>query len=225
MSPRLGLALEHLVLTEEDAPARRDAAVAPLVARAQAGDREAFGALVARFQDKVLATAWRLLRHREDALDAAQEAFLRAHKYLGGFDPRAADFGAWLHRIVVNVSRDVGARRGREAAVPFDDGRAAPPEGPDERGDPEARAGARDAGRLLARAMATLTERERAAFVMRDLEGISTEEVARALGSTATTVRVHLCMARKKLRRAIEEDVAPGEPRAAEGVKPGGDGR
>src|SRR6266545_3278314 len=75
---------------------------APAVERAKAGDPAAFEELIDCYQRKVLSTAWRMLGNREDAHDAAQEVFLRVHKYLSGFRSDQ-DFAAWLYRIIVNV--------------------------------------------------------------------------------------------------------------------------
>jgi RNA polymerase sigma-70 factor, ECF subfamily len=166
-----------------------DAAVLALVVRAQGGDQKAFGDLVSRFQSKVLTTAWRLLRDREDALDAAQETFVRLFKYIDTYD-RSRDFGAWIYRITVNVSHGLAKRRGR-SFEPVSEVIAPSTSTP---------ADSRD----LQRAMETLTEKERTALVLRDLEGLPTEEVARILGSSPTTVRVHICAARKKIRRYLE---------------------
>lgn len=182
------VALEHLVLTDSTDD-QRLAVVEALVTRAQAGDVKAFAALVSRFEQKVLTTAWRFLRDRDDAMDAAQETFLRAHKYLGSYDGR--DFGAWLYRITVNAARDVGRRRGPQPVAA-------------EAESQETLSATGTAHRALADALNSLTEKERTAFVMRDLDGLSTEEVARILGVSAVTVRVHICMARKKIRSFVE---------------------
>jgi RNA polymerase sigma-70 factor, ECF subfamily len=189
------VALEHLVLTEPT-DERRPGAVEALVVRAQQGDVQAFGTLVFQFEEKVLTTAWRFLRDRDDAMDAAQEAFLRARKYLGSY--RGPDFGAWLYRITVNVTREMAKRRAPPPAAP-----AAQDEQDEQEGSFPPTGSAR---RFLEQALQTLTEKERTAFVMRDLDGRSTSEVARVLGMSATTVRVHICMARKKIRRFLGEE-------------------
>ena len=83
----------------------------PVIARAKAGDVAAFEQIIEFHQRKVLATAWRMLGHQEDARDAAQEVFLRVYKYLGGFRVDQ-DFAAWLYRIIINVCRDQMRKRG-----------------------------------------------------------------------------------------------------------------
>jgi RNA polymerase sigma-70 factor (ECF subfamily) len=168
------------------------------VVRAQAGDAAAFAALVAAYQRRVIATAWRILGDESEALDAAQDVFLRLHRYLRSFDADQ-DFGAWLYRMVVNACHD--ARRRRPRHLSLDDERArGTVEDLRSNDDVEASAGAMEDERVLTAALATLSEKERAALVLRDLEGLSTQEVADILGSSPTTVRSQICIARSKLR-------------------------
>jgi RNA polymerase sigma-70 factor (ECF subfamily) len=176
---------------------------AALVERARAGDAAAFEQIIVRSQRRVFSTAWRLLGTKEDAQDAAQEVFLRAYRYLGGFDTRQ-DLAAWLHQITVNVCRDIARKRGPGSAV------HASLETERELGTIEALASGADAEAdairaqeraMVTRAIADLPEKERAAIVLRDIEGLTTEEVARALGSRPATVRSQLCSARAKIKR------------------------
>jgi RNA polymerase sigma-70 factor (ECF subfamily) len=168
------------------------------VERAQAGDAAAFSELVATYQRRVISTAWRILGEESEALDAAQDVFLRLHRYLRSFDADQ-DFGAWLYRMVVNACHD--ARRRRPRHLSLDDERArGTVEDLRSNDDVEASAGAMEDERILTAALATLSEKERAALVLRDLEGLSTQEVADVLGSSPTTVRSQISIARSKLR-------------------------
>src|SRR5687767_8788828 len=168
------------------------------VERAQAGDTAAFSTLVATYQRRVISTAWRILGEESEALDVAQDVFLRLHRYLRSFDPDQ-DFGAWLYRMVVNACHD--ARRRRPRHLSLDDERArGTVEDLRSNDDVEASAGALEDERVLSAALATLSEKERAALVLRDLEGLSTQEVADVLGSSPTTVRSQICLGRAKLR-------------------------
>jgi RNA polymerase sigma-70 factor (ECF subfamily) len=172
------------------------------VRRARAGDPQAFAVLVERHERMVLRTALRLLGHLDLAQDAAQDAFLRLHRHIGRFD-ESRELGPWLYRIVVNVCRDV-ARRGRGARlVALEDAAAlaSPNEGAREREDAIARDEQR---RLIQAALLTLPTREREAIVLRDIEGLSTDEVARVLGSSAGTVRSQVSTARVKIKRYVE---------------------
>ena len=206
--------IAHTFLTSAEEHARTQRAgeaadpLAPLVARTRAGDAAAFDELMRATERKVVATAWRMLGDREDARDAAQEVYLRAFKYLARFR-EGEDFQAWLYRITVNVCRDAAARRrrgagGREASGKEIERAAAELEnlagGPDAERD-ALRAQQRE---LLRRAIDALPERERAALVLRDLEGLSTEEVARILNTRPVTVRSQVSSARAKLKTYCE---------------------
>ncbi len=178
------------------------AAAAPhvrLIARARAGDRLAFDQLMMQHERRVVALAWRLLGSPEDARDAAQEAFLRVYKHLHRYDP-AQDFNGWLYRIVVNVCRDLQRKRGRQGLsyeAEFEAGNVREPVSCD---DAEAAALLTQERALIQRALACLSEQERRALVLRDLEELPTAEVARILGSSPTTVRSQISMARAKIR-------------------------
>jgi RNA polymerase sigma-70 factor (ECF subfamily) len=151
------------------------------IAAARAGDLAAFDLLMRQYQRLVLATALRMLGSLEDAQDASQEVFLKLFRNLGKLE-RADNIPAWLYRVTVNVCHDVGRKR-RPTADPPDAG---------------------DRRRALMLSLRRLSERERAAVVLRDLEGLSTGEVARALGSSEATVRSQISQARVKMREFLE---------------------
>ncbi|HXU39790.1 MAG TPA: RNA polymerase sigma factor [Blastocatellia bacterium] len=186
-----------------DSSARTAASsVASMIERAKAGDPAAFEEMIDCYQRKVISTAWKMMGNREDARDAAQEVFLRVYKYLGGF--RAdQDFAAWLYRIIINVCRDHMRKRGRpDQFTSF--------EAEHELGNLDAHASNDDVEgaairaqqhAMIIRALDTLSKKERAALVLRDMEGLTTEEVARVLGSTQTTVRSHISSARAKIKK------------------------
>jgi RNA polymerase sigma-70 factor (ECF subfamily) len=170
-----------------------------LVRSARAGDGDAFARLVQRHERMVLRTALRLLGRLDLAQDAAQEAFVRLFKYLGRFDD-SRELGPWLHRITVNACHDLSRKRARLVAldeVTLDQARVGPEQV--EEGAERARE-----IRLVEAALMTLGEKERAAVVLRDIEGRSTPEVARILGSSESTVRSQLSRARVKIKRHIE---------------------
>ena len=172
-----------------------------VVRRARAGDEAAFGRLVAEHEAFVLRTAWRLVRNVEDARDIAQEAFLRLHRHLHGISPDR-DLAPWLYRVTVNLGLTALRRRKRKPETPLQaDGRAL--ELSAGRPEQESRSDAADARRLLASILDQLSEKERTAIVLRDLEGLEIAEVAKALGCRRGTVRAHLSRGRLKLRQAI----------------------
>lgn len=200
--------------THADAPSEADNLrehFALLVARARAGDATAFERIMLDTERKVVATAWRMLGNREDARDAAQEVYLRVYKYLDRFKPEQ-DFNGWLYRITINVCRDaVRKKQGRGATsggsssggeffvARIDDERAALESvSPD--ADAEENAIRAQQRSMLMSALETLPEKERAALVLRDLEGLTTEEVARVLRSRPVTVRSQISSARTKLK-------------------------
>ena len=181
-----------------------------LIDRARAGDRAAFDKIVAEYQRRIVSTAWRMLGDREDARDAAQETFLKVFKYIASFK-RGEDFGAWIYRIAINVCRDAIKTRGRGwLTMSLDNtverARFESLAGPH---DIEADAIASQQRKLVAMALDTLTRKEREALVLRDLEGLSTEEVAQILGSSQGTVRSHICSARAKIKQYYDRTLKP----------------
>ncbi len=206
------LMADKIGLTRE--PDENITPMALLISRAQSGDLTAFDEIIISHQRKVITLAWRLLGNQDDARDAAQETFLRVYRHLNRFDP-TKDFSGWLYRIAVNVCRDLARKRSRrkhtslEAEV--ESGNL--PE-PASRDNTEAAAIHAQEKAILARALATLTVKERAAIVLRDLEGLPTEEVARILGSRPVTVRSQICSARKKVKafreRRLKREIKRG---------------
>jgi RNA polymerase sigma-70 factor (ECF subfamily) len=182
-----------------DAAGQTDASLQLLIERAVAGDPAAFESIMNRYQQKVVSTAWRMLGNREDARDATQEAFLRAYKYLGSFKPDH-DFSGWLYRIVINVCRDLARKRGHLFTSLESERELGTVENLRSPEDVEAAAIQSQQQALIARALDTLSKKERAAIVLRDLEGLETEEVARILGSSQATVRAQISSARAKIK-------------------------
>jgi len=148
-----------------------------------------FERIMAEAERRVLRIALRLLNNPHDAQDAAQEVFLRLYKQLGRLD-EARGYDAWLYRVTVNVCRDIA--RKRPQAVALEDA----PEPREHQPDLEFA----ERREIMQRALGRLGEKERAAVVLRDVEGLSTREVAQILGSTETTVRSQISTARLKLR-------------------------
>jgi RNA polymerase sigma-70 factor (ECF subfamily) len=196
-----------------------------LVERARAGESAAFEQLMVCTQHKVAATAWRLLGDREDTRDATQEVFLRAYKYLKSYRPDQ-DFHGWLYRITVNVCRDMlrRTRRGAEQQqqsqhAAFTHADAAQDSATLDTfasdSDTEEAAALSQKRAIVRRALATLPEKERTAIVLRDLEGRSTEEVARLMNSRPGTVRSQVSTARSKIKiyceRFLSDRRRPGE--------------
>jgi RNA polymerase sigma-70 factor (ECF subfamily) len=165
---------------------------------ARAGDDAAFDEIMILTERRVAQIAWRILGDTEEVKDAIQETFLRVFRHLGRYDEKQ-DFFAWLSRIAVNASLDLHRRRKRRRWFE-----------PLEQDAPSKATAADDELvhrsdlTLLRKAIDMLAPRERAAILLRDVEGLPTDEVAAALGNTVATVRVQLSRARVKLRKFVE---------------------
>lgn len=173
-----------------------------LILRARAGEEAAFGELIALHERAVLRTAWRLVGNVEDARDIAQEAFLRLHRHLRRIEADR-DLAPWLYRVTVNLGLSALRRRKRKPETSLETGLG---NGGELTSRPEQirRSDAADARRLLVSVLDQLSAKERAAIVLRDLEGLDIREVARVLRCRRGTVRTHLSRGRLKLRTAIE---------------------
>ena len=185
--------------TDERGPADPNSLL--LIRRAASGDRAAFEAIIRVHERRVLMTALRLLGNLDDAQDAAQDVFIRMHRYLPRFDS-AKSLSPWVYRITVNVCRDHWQRSNRnrtENLVNFEVPSDATPHN-----DPHRSLRAREDRTILYRALDTLPPKERAAIVLRDIEGLSTAEVADVLESSPVTVRSQISAARLKIKKAIE---------------------
>ena len=199
--------MAHIFLTDAQEmlpPASVESAdyFAALVARARAGDETAFERIMLATEQRVVSIAWRMLGNRDDARDAAQDVYLRVFKYLARF--RAGeDFRGWLYRITINVCHDFARKKGATGfqfdQIDFVQESAALEIG--RRGtDPESLALQEQQLALIRSALQSLPPKERAALVLRDLEGFSTKEVAQALGSRPVTVRSQVSSARAKIK-------------------------
>ena len=176
--------------------------LARLIERAAAGDIVAFEEIMKHSEQRVMRMTWRMLGNEADARDAAQEVFLRMYKYLGRFKHDQPLF-AWVYQITLNVCRDIGKKR-RQYNTQFTSLENGSNEAAfvvaDDHADAEQTLIRAQARELIMRAIATLPERERAAILLRDLEGLSTDEVAHIMKSSATTVRSQISSARQKIK-------------------------
>ncbi|HWP52809.1 MAG TPA: sigma-70 family RNA polymerase sigma factor [Pyrinomonadaceae bacterium] len=192
---------------------RNQTALALLVERATAGDAAAFEQIMIHSQQRVMAMSWRILGNEADARDASQEVFLRVYKYLGSFK-QDQDFFAWVYRITVNVCRDMLKKRQHESdrfGSFAADSSEEVLEIPFEQVDAEQTLIQAQRRELISRAIATLPFKERASIVLRDVEGLSTDEVARVLKSSSTTVRSQISSARRKIRDYCRRYMRVGE--------------
>ncbi len=168
--------------------------------RAATGDVSAFGQVMLKTERSVMMTARRMLGNVQDAEEATQEVFLRVYKYLHRFD-RTKAFEPWLYRLTVNVCNDIAARRPRAGEMVSHENH----EPVSTSADPQAALDVDEQRRLIQTALSDLPERQRAAVVLRDLQGLSTSEVADTLKVSEATVRSHLSAARLRMKRFIEK--------------------
>jgi len=161
--------------------------------RESTGDLAAFERIMSQCERRVLRVALRLLNNQQDAQDAAQEVFLRLYRHFGDLD-ETRGYEPWLYRVTVNVCRDMA--RGRRRSI----GLADVPDLVSPQADAYHDAERAQQREIVRRGLSRLGEKERAALVLRDVEGLSTREVAGILGSSENTVRSQICSARLKLR-------------------------
>ena len=178
---------------------RNQTSLALLIERAAAGDTGAFEQIMIHSQQRVMAMTLRMLGNEADARDASQEVFLRVYKYLGRFK-HDQDFFAWLYRITVNVCRDMLKKRRHQSTLFTTDQSEEAQEVSMEQHDAEQNLIQTQRRELIIKALSALPYKERASIVLRDMEGLSTDEVARILKSSPTTVRSQISSARKKMR-------------------------
>jgi RNA polymerase sigma-70 factor, ECF subfamily len=170
------------------------------VAAAQRGDAAAFEWLVRRHQQRALAVAIGVLRSKEDARDACQEAFFRAYRGLAGFD-KQAQFSTWLHRIVVNVCID-RLRHRAPNLVALDDVEGVLA-GDD---DPTRAVEGGELGGRIGAALGQLSAKHRTVLVLRELEGLSYLEIAEAMSCSVGTIMSRLFHARRRMQELLRDE-------------------
>lgn len=194
-----------------------------LVRRAQGGDDRAFRELVVRYQRKVFAVAFGMVKDREEAMDISQDAFVRVHQRLADFKGDSS-FYTWLYRITRNLAIDRLRARKTEARA-FDEGVALE----EDRSDPgflsrrlgtnpQRSALRKELASEIARALGGLPEKHREILVLREVEGMSYEELAEILEIPKGTVMSRLFHARSKMQALLRDylgeeplDLAVGE--------------
>ncbi|HEX8653013.1 MAG TPA: sigma-70 family RNA polymerase sigma factor [Pyrinomonadaceae bacterium] len=208
----------HAELEQVASAASGDARIdgeAQFIERLRAGEAVAFDRLVRERSNEVYALLYRLTDDAEEARDLTQETFLRAFQHIDRFRGEA-DLKTWIYRIAINQARNRWRwwrRRRRERHVSLD-----APEGQQEQSlgarlrsttsaDPEQETLARERERALHAALGTLGRPYREAVILRDVEGLSYEEVAAALEISVGTVKSRLSRGRMELRRKMESSL------------------
>ena len=205
-----------------------------LIARAQKGDRAAFRSLVERHQRRAFAIALALVRDENDARELVQDAFLRVYKGLENFQG-GSSFFTWLYRIITNLSIDLIRKPGRQL-VDIDESRFESDESTEaefpllsrvDGSDPADVVRRREIAARLQVALDALPPYHRGVIVMREIEGLSYEEMAEAMDVSKGTIMSRLFHARQKLQKALadcyQEQIGP-VPDSGAAAKPSDDG-
>jgi len=181
---------------------------ADLIARAVAGDGDAFAELAEPYEQKVYNLAYRMSRDREDAFDLAQEVFLKVYRALPRFRGNSS-FSTWLYRITSNTCLDLARKHKRVPnTISLDD----PVETTtgelrrqvaDSSSEPERTAVRAEAASEIMTAISALPAEQRLSIVYRELEGLSYEEIAEALGCSLGTVKSRISRARAALKERL----------------------
>jgi RNA polymerase sigma-70 factor (ECF subfamily) len=182
---------------------------AELVERLKRGEIEAFGTLLARYQGKVYRLAMNMTRNAQDAEEVTQDVFLTVSRKLGAFDGRAA-FSTWLYRVATNAAlMKLRGRRSEPHLSLEEEGGLFTPDGhfarpvADWSELPEDRLLAAESRRVLEQAIVALPPDYKAVVVLRDIEGLSNQEVAETVGTTVLAVKSRLHRARLALRERL----------------------
>jgi RNA polymerase sigma-70 factor, ECF subfamily len=209
------------------APSPPDAEV---IERAKRGDHEAFRVLVERYQGRAYGLALRVLRDEEQARDAVQDAFIKVYGSLRKFEGRSG-FYTWLYRLVMNVCLDMKRRDRSGRHVEWEEERAveiaqgaeaiAPGSANPGRGAPETELERAELREVMGRAIQALPDSARRTLELREIDGLSYAEIAKALGVPKGTVMSRLYYARRRVQAAlVEAGVASATPGADSGEDP-----
>lgn len=179
-----------------------------LVRRVKARDSAAFDELVRRHQDRIMNAVCRMVGDYEDARDICQEAFVKAYRAIGDFEERSA-FGTWLYRIAINLclSHHRSGKRSHEKPMgkKRDDETGPDHDFPDLSMEPTGAVLGREAQEVVQRAIRALEDEYRSVIVLREIEGLSYEDVAEVLSVPIGTVRSRLHRAREALKEILQK--------------------
>ena len=173
--------------------------------RAARGDEAAFEALISPYLDTTYRLCLRMMGNEQDAADMAQEALVRAWRSISTYKAQSR-FSTWLYRITQNVCLDELRKRKNRQAESLQELHEAGFDPPDNAATPETAAEIQDTRTQLAHAIGKLNDEHRAAILLRDVHGLSYEEIASVLDVNLNTVKSRISRARANLRSILEKD-------------------
>jgi RNA polymerase sigma-70 factor, ECF subfamily len=185
-------------------PSRHDGDEAELIERATKGDSQAFAVLVERYQRRVVGVALAVVHNQDDALELAQETFVRAYQNLAKFESRSS-FSTWLYRIAANLAIDFWRREGRHVVLQGEDAENEMRRIPSEIGDSFKTTTRSELSARLSKALEELTPEHRAVILLREVEGLSYDEISEVLQCPRGTVMSRLHYARNRLRGLLKD--------------------
>ena len=185
-------------------PNRQDGDEAELIERAKKGDTRAFGILVERYQRRVVGVAMAVVHDQEDALELAQETFVRAFENIGKFESRSS-FSTWLYRIAANIAIDFRRRERRHPTLRGEEADNEIQRLPSKIGDSFKEAQRSEMAQRITDALGQLTPEHRAAILLREVEGLSYDELSDVLQCPRGTVMSRLHYARNHLRQILKD--------------------
>jgi RNA polymerase sigma-70 factor (ECF subfamily) len=175
-----------------------------LLRRAQTGDPQAFGALVERYQRRVVGVAFAVVHNQDDAIELAQETFVRAFENISKFESRSS-FSTWLYRIAANLAIDFRRREGRHTILRGEDAENEIQRLPSTRGDSFVEVSRGELSERISGALKELTPEHRAVILLREVEGLSYDEISEVLQVPRGTVMSRLHYARGHLRGILKD--------------------
>ena len=171
-----------------------------LVGLCQKGDTDAFDRLFYKYRDKIYRTAFRMINNQEDALDLTQEIFLKAYKNISKYNFKS-EFSTWLYRLAINLCIDELRKRKNSNEVLMD----SIPENLIYSDTPEDIILSEEQESLIWKALDLLKEKERVVIVLREMEGLSYEEIANTLKCSMGRVKSRIHESREKFKKALEK--------------------
>ena len=188
-----------------------------MISRCQQGDQEALKEIFDKYHKKVYRIAYGVVRHREEALDIVQEVFIKLFRSIKNFKGKS-HFYTYLYRMVMNTAIDHARKTGKQFISSLDDEGSFEPSDELEKG-PERILLQKELEERVKGAMEKLPAEQRAALIFRDVEGLSYQEMAEAMGCSIGTVMSRLHYGRKRIQELLKDYVElPGQSRGTSNV-------